>query len=369
MTTQSTEPDHRRRWWQYAGPWPLYPVADAIVAALVALTARSFLMSAQSVPAEIFVAAIFGLLLFALLELARRYLPRAVGTFPGYLAAIVVAVFVATLVRFAQGYVNDYAELSTQADITFAVFRTTVAVLIIQAIIGTLLERLQRQVDATQAALDIVEAQAEALLEADEEVRRSVATLLHDRVQGGLLAACLRLQSVAEASPTSRRDVDQVIHELEQLRSLDVRRAVRTLSPSLKDVDLETAISEMAEPYLPALAVTVSVPRGAITEPTVRLGAYRIIEQGLLNAIAHGQARHVAISIEQSATRVDITVRDDGRGVDPRHASGFGTTLIDTWCRTLGGSWSLAAGDSEGAVLIAHLPMRDEARPLHSPVS
>ena len=66
--------------------------------------------------------------------------------------------------RFTQGYVNDYAELSTQADIAFAVFRTTVAVLIIQAIIGTLTERLQRQVDATQAALDVVEAQAEALL-------------------------------------------------------------------------------------------------------------------------------------------------------------------------------------------------------------
>ena len=90
---QSTEPE-RRRWWQYAGPWPLYPTADAIVAALVALSARSFLMSAQSVPMEIFVATIFGLILFVILELARRYLPRAVSTFPGYFAAILVAVLV-----------------------------------------------------------------------------------------------------------------------------------------------------------------------------------------------------------------------------------------------------------------------------------
>jgi glucose-6-phosphate-specific signal transduction histidine kinase len=313
-------------------------------------------MSAQSVPMEILVASIFGLILFVILELARRYLPRAVSTFPGYLAAIVVAVIVATLVRFAQGYVNDYAELSTRADIAFAVFRTTVAVLIIQAIIGTLLERLQRQVDATQAALDIVEAQAEALLEADEEVRRSVATLLHDRVQGGLLAACLRLQSVSEASPTSRQDVDQVIHELEQLRSLDVRRAVRTLSPSLKDVDLETAISEMVEPYLPALAVTISIPRGAIDDPHLRLGAYRIIEQGLLNAIAHGQAQHVAIAIDMHPAYVEITVQDDGRGVDPRRTSGFGTTLIDTWCRTLGGTWQLTPGAQGGTLLTARLP-------------
>ena len=356
MTTQSMVPD-RRRWWQYAGQWPLYPVADAIVAALVALSARSFLMSANSAPMEVVVAAIFGLVLFVILELARRYLPRAVSTFPGYVAAIIIAVAVATLVRFAQGYVNDYAELSTQADIAFAVFRTSVAVLIIQAIIGTLQERLQRQVDATQAALDVVEEQAEALLRADEEVRRSVATLLHDRVQGGLLAACLRLQAVAQASPASRGEVYQVIHELEQLRALDVRRAVRTLSPSLKDIDLETAIGEMVEPYLPALAVTVSIPRGAVEDPTIRLGAYRIIEQGLLNAIAHGQAQHVAIAIDMHPAYVEITVQDDGRGVDPRRASGFGTTLIDTSCRTLRGSWSLKQGASGGAVMTARLPV------------
>ena len=355
MTTQSTVPD-RRRWWQYAGPWPVYPTADALVAALVALSARSFLMSAQSVPMEIFSAAIFGLLLFVILELARRFLPRAVATFPGYLAAILVAVFIATLVRFAQGYVNDYPDLSTRADIAFAVLRTTVAVLIIQSIIGTLTERLQRQVDATQAALDVVEAQAEALLEADEEVRRSVATLLHDRVQGGLLAACLRLQAVAQTSPASRAEVDHVIHELEQLRALDVRRAVRTLSPSLKDVDLETAIGEMVEPYLPALAVTVSIPHGAVEDSTIRLGAYRIIEQGLLNAIAHGQAQHVAITIESSPGDVVIMVQDDGRGVDPRRASGFGTTLIDTWCRTLGGTWQITPGLQGGTVLTARLP-------------
>ena len=352
---QSTEPD-RRRWWQYAGPWPLYPTADALVAALVALSARSFLMSAQSVPMELLVAAFFGLILFVLLELARRYLPRAVSTFPGYFAAILVSVFVATLVRFAQGFVNDYADLSTRADIAFATFRTTVAVLIIQAIVGTLTERLQRQVVATQAALDIVEAQAEALLEADEEVRRSVATLLHDRVQGGLLAACLRLQAIAKSSPESRQDVEQVIHELEQLRSLDVRRAVRTLSPSLKDVDLETAISEMVEPYLPALAVSITIPRGAVDNPTLRLAAYRIIEQGLLNAIAHGQARHVAIEVESNLGETRITVTDDGRGLNPGHVSGFGTTLIDTWCRTLGGAWQLRPKAGGGTELTARLP-------------
>jgi signal transduction histidine kinase len=357
MTTSATVPD-RRRWWQYAGPWPLYPVADALVAALVALSARSFIMSTQSVPVEIFSAAIFGLILFILLELARRYLARVVATFLGYVTTIALAVALATLVRFAQGFVNDYAELSTPGDVVFAIFRSTVALLVIQAIIGTLQERLQRQVDATQEALDVVEAQAEALLTADEEVRRSVATLLHDRVQGGLLAACLRLQVVAQDRPDSRQEIDRVIRELEELRALDVRRAVRTLSPNLRDIDLETAVRELVEPYAPPLEATVDIPREAVSDATMRLAAYRIIEQGLLNAIDHGRASRISIAIEPESTGIRISIADDGRGLTHDGKPGFGTTLVDTWCRALGGSWQLLPGVGAGATLTVRLPSR-----------
>ena len=355
MTKRPTEPD-RRRWWQYAGPWPLYPLADGLVAGLIALSVRSYIMTVPTVPLEILTAAIFGAIIFAVLTLTRRFFPRFVTTGLGYAAAIVVAITIANLVRFAQGYVPDYPNLSTGGDIVFAIIRTSVGLFIIQAIIGTLQERLQSQVDATQAALDVVEAQAEALLKADEEVRRSVATLLHDRVQVGLLAACLRLQAVGQTSPESSEEVDRVIHELEQLRALDVRRAVRTLSPSLKDIDLESAIREMTEPYAPAVAVDIDIPREAIIDPTLRLAAYRIIEQGLLNAIDHGQATEVSITIRRSNATIDIAVRDNGRGLAPEHSSGFGTTLIDTWCRTLGGSWDLQPGVGRGSTLSARIP-------------
>lgn len=361
MTTQAMVPS-RRRWWQYFGPWPFYPLAVGAFAALIALSVRSLIMTVNDVPMEILTALIFGFVVYAVLRLANRYLPRVVSTLPGYVVTMVVAITLATLVRSLQGFVPDYPGLTPTADVAFAVFRVSVGLFAFQIIIGTLMDRLQRQVDATQEAYDVVEAQAEALLKADEEVRRSVATLLHDRVQGGLLAACLRLQAVEQTDPASRQEIDQVIHELEQLRSLDVRRAVRTLSPSLKDVDLETAIGELVEPYLPAVAVSISIPRHAVDDPTLRLASYRIVEQGLLNAIAHGQAAHIAIAIEPRAAGITITVTNDGRRVTPQHTSGFGTTLIDTWCRTLGGSWNLRPGASEGAVLTAHLPAPDGSR-------
>lgn len=363
MTTRATVPD-QRRWWQYAGPWPLFPVADGLVSALVALSVRSFLITPATVLLEIFTAALFGFIIFAILYLARRFLPRLVATTLGYFVTIIGATAIATVLRFGQGYVPDYPTLSTAGDVVFAIIRASVGLIIIQAIIGALTERLQHQIDATQEAYDVVQAQAEALLKADEEVRRSVATLLHDRVQGGLLAACLRLQAVADAHPTSRGDIDSVIHELEELRSLDVRRAVRTLSPSLKDIDLETAVNELVDPYTPPLAVTISIPRDAIADLRLRLAAYRIIEQGVLNALVHGEARHVAIDVAVDSGDVVITVLDDGRGLAGDPKAGFGTTLVDTWCRSLGGSWSLRSLRGGGAELAARIPSHDQPRPL-----
>lgn len=357
MTTHPTVPD-TRRWWQYAGPWPLYPLADGLVGGLIALSVRSYLITPESAPAEILSAAIFGVVLFATLTAARRYLPGVVATFAGYLGALIVAITVATMIRFVQGYVPDYPDLSTAADVIFAIVRLLVGLIIIQAIIGALQEQLQHQVDATQSALDLVEAQAEALLKADEQVRRSVATLLHDRVQGGLLAACVRLQVLARDVPESQESVERIIHDLEVLRALDVRRAVRTLSPSLMDVDLETAVAELSEAYSSAVTVTISVPRDMTRDPNLRLAAYRIIEQGLLNAVGHGQASTIDITVTPAKHSLDVRMTDDGRGLPPEKTPGFGSMLIDTWCRSLGGSWTLTSGSNGGAVLTAHLPIQ-----------
>ncbi|MGI9197625.1 MAG: sensor histidine kinase [Candidatus Nanopelagicales bacterium] len=355
MTTYETG-SNRRRWWQYFGPWPFYPLAVGSFAALIAVAVRSVIMTVNDVPMELLTAVIFGFIIGAVLALAKRFLPRVVSTLPGYVVTMIVAVTVATLVRSVQGYVPDYPGLTPRGDVIFAIFRVCVGLFAFQIIIGTLMERLQGQVDATQEALDIVEAQAEALLRADEEVRRSVATMLHDRVQGGLLAACLRLQAIAPDTASSREEIDRVIHELEQLRAIDVRRAVRTLSPSLQDIDLESAVIELVEPYLSAVAVSITIPRDAVQDPHLRLAAYRIIEQGVLNAVEHGEATHIAIGIECPPGQIDITIADDGRGLPTTRTSGFGTMLVDTWCRSLGGSWTLKPGRGSGAVLSAHLP-------------
>jgi signal transduction histidine kinase len=159
-----------------------------------------------------------------------------------------------------------------------------------------------------------------------------------------------------------RRSIDR----LETLRSIDVRRAARALSPSLGDfLDLRSAIEELAAHYAPSMSVAVSVATdveggGAYASQWSRLGAYRIIEQALLNAAVHGRARTCDVRVTRvPGERLEIAVSDDGRGLASHRIPGLGTAVITTWTRVLDGTWSLSAAEGGGAVLRAELGCTD----------
>ena len=227
--------------------------------------------------------------------------------------------------------------------------------LIILALLGASQRRLQAQVDRADDALVALRQQAEALLTADEEVRRQVSLLLHDRVQAGLIAACLRLRRSLKPIPDRDAEVARVVDQLEELRTLDVRRAVHALSPNLSEVDLVSALEELSETYRPAMTVTCTQTHDVDVPEDLRLGVYRVVEQCLLNSAMHGDAEHCTIDIAYAGTDIIVTVTDDGVGMSSDATSGFGTTLIDTWCRVLGAQWSRRPG-AQGTVVELRIP-------------
>jgi signal transduction histidine kinase len=152
--------------------------------------------------------------------------------------------------------------------------------------------------------------------------------------------------------------------QLEEIRSVDVRRIARALSPSLSEVDLESALNELTLQYDPGMKSTItvdSVIENKETRPSAKvlLGAYRIIEQALLNSAGHGAARLCEIDVRVELDALSLTVKDDGRGfVNPPNMTGFGSTLMTTWAHSLGGSWAWKEGRNSGVVLSARLPLR-----------
>lgn len=343
------------RWWQWIGPWPLRPLAIGFLTSIFALATTSHRLTADTAPRITLTALAVGTVGGGVLWLSHRVAPRMVARLPGYLTAVALAGLASNAVRFATDTALDFRNFDPAANFTFTWLRSIIFALILLAILGVSQRRLQAQVDRADDALAALRQQAEALLTADEEVRRQVSLLLHDRVQAGLIAACLRLRRSLGPIPDRDAEVARVVDQLEELRTLDVRRAVHALSPNLSEVDLVTAIEELGEAYRPAMTVTCAIEDGLDVPERLRLGIYRVIEQCLLNSAIHGEAQHCRVEFRYTGPDIEVTVKDDGIGPPQGATSGFGTTLIDTWCRVLGAQWRRMPG-SPGTVVELRIP-------------
>lgn len=292
------------------------------------------------------------------LWLARAVAPRAVCRTWGYFLAVALAAVASNVVRLLSGTMLDFPLLARPANFAVTTVAAFAFALFLLALLGSSQRRLQAQVDRGDEALAAMMRQAEALLTADEAVRHQVALLLHDRVQAGLIAACLQLRRSLTSVERDNHDaqISAVIDQLEHLRSLDVRKAVHALSPNLREVDVVTALDDLAETYRPAMEVEIAQQANVTISEASSLGVYRIVEQCLLNSAVHGRAARCSVQLDSADDGgILLRVSDDGCGLPEHPTKGFGSTLIDTWCRVLGATWSRGPGPV-GTMVTVRLP-------------
>jgi signal transduction histidine kinase len=89
----------------------------------------------------------------------------------------------------------------------------------------------------------------------------------------------------------------------------------------------------------------------------IDLSAYRIVQEGLTNALKHAQASKADVTVRYRPDEVELEVYDDGRG--PATTDGLGHGLIGVRERVhiYGGAMSAGAAPTGGFVLSARLPV------------
>jgi signal transduction histidine kinase len=162
-----------------------------------------------------------------------------------------------------------------------------------------------------------LELDREGLVKADIDLREQTSRFLHDRVQSDLMVAAMKLKTVAGRSSEEINEViELVISRLEQTRTTDLRDLVQVLAPHFEANGFRESVRVLAEPYAASMNIEIHVD--ATSEELnheLLLGAFRIIEQSLLNALVHGPAKHIKISLttdEQGRSQLEIS--DDGPG-------------------------------------------------------
>jgi two-component system sensor histidine kinase UhpB len=219
------------------------------------------------------------------------------------------------------------------------------------------------------------------LITAQDDERRRTALDLHDEVGPslfGLKATAASIGSAAAALPdaaargiTSR--VAELVAIIDHLQATN-RGMLNRLRPMtlgqlpLKDV-LAELVSERAR-HCPQIRFTFEAHKlDASYGDSIDLTLYRCVQESLTNAIRHAQARRVDVEIGEAietngagaASLIRLTVRDDGRGIDPHAPKGLGILGMRERVECLGGTYKVGSESGRGTALYVTIPVRETA--------
>jgi len=245
------------------------------------------------------------------------------------------------IMNFLTDQIGDFGR--NLLPVNFSVFIITLALGLITLALMHKAER--RIVERLNTATDLVlklEAEREGLIHSDENLRRQTSQFLHDRVQSDLMVVGMKLKSISGQSSAEVNEViDRAIIRLETTRASDLKNLIQVLTPNLEAGSLQVALDVLLEQYRTNMEVSVKIDAATeALDSKILLGIFRIVEQSILNALVHGPAERVQISVSTDSMGVtDIVISDDGPGVSVEEiTSGLGTSIIDSWVGILNGS-------------------------------
>lgn len=191
---------------------------------------------------------------------------------------------------------------------------------------------------------------------AETQARKEVAEWLHGHLYSELMLIeedALRFGQAGEA----------LAARLKHARGENLRTYAHSLHPLLAELNLYGALQELALRYTASTTVTVtadaSTVRGESLPPGVAVAAYRTCEESIVNAVKHGAARAVDITVtrDRPTGHLEVVIENDGSGRPDDLEPGLGLTMIDTYIRALGGTWALEFRPTSGAVVTASIPL------------
>jgi signal transduction histidine kinase len=209
--------------------------------------------------------------------------------------------------------------------------------------------------------------ESEELVRRSLELRARLARDLHDGVIQSIYATGLGLESamsqLGHDEPGARTRLQHCRQSLNGIIR-EVRSFISGLEPeerSLNDFAEELAAlahsMQVLWPVRIALQINPQIARQLNAGQEVH--ALQIVRECISNALRHGGAKEVRISLDQAASAAMLTVRDDGCGFDPEKSAGQGSGLLNfaSRAREMGGALRLDSQAGRGTAVIVTFPV------------
>jgi signal transduction histidine kinase len=93
----------------------------------------------------------------------------------------------------------------------------------------------------------------------------------------------------------------------------------------------------------------------------VALNVFRVLQEALSNAVKHSGSHRYDVAIRGRGDRIQLDVRDQGRGFDPAVAfatSGLGLVSMQERLRFMNGEVTIESSPGQGTTVTATIPLR-----------
>jgi signal transduction histidine kinase len=202
------------------------------------------------------------------------------------------------------------------------------------------------------------------------EERARIARELHDIVAHAVSVMVLQVGAVRHQLPDAMAEDRDALRGVEQAGRGALAEMRRLLSVMRRDGDgvelapqpgldgLDSLVKEICRAGLP-VELRLEGERFPLS-PGMDLSAYRIVQEGLTNALKHARASHAEVTVRYAPDEVGIEVRDDGTGVTPSDGYGHGLIGIRERVKLYGGEMTAGATNGGGFTLSTRLPLTSD---------
>jgi two-component system sensor histidine kinase UhpB len=213
--------------------------------------------------------------------------------------------------------------------------------------------------------LDRLEAErresARHALAAQEDERRRIARELHDEVGQTLTGVILQVEGLSAMIPETLRPQLDELRETARHGTHEVRRIARQLRPeALEELGLQSAMAVLTTTFSEQARIPVDrrLEMGLALAPEQELVVYRVAQEALTNVARHAGASQVEVRFERSGDWAVLSVRDDGRGVEPEAlGSSNGIRGMRERAMLIGAQLSIGAAEGGGTEVRLRIPL------------
>jgi signal transduction histidine kinase len=204
------------------------------------------------------------------------------------------------------------------------------------------------------------------LLEITEKERRRLALDLHDDLGQKLSGIALMTKGLELKLGKRRigetRDASR-IHELVQEAISHTRDLAHDLAKlDLKENDLPGALSDLATHAKRLFEISCRFKSDAAIPPlesNVASQLYKIAQEAVTNAIKHGKAKHVGISLANGSDRLVLTIQNDGLPFPDlkSQSTGMGLRIMNYRASLIGASLEVKGTGAHGTRVTCAMPL------------